>query len=481
MLPDLSSFVDKMKSTKLLLLIVLTHFLLNSGTQSSSALKIYSGEQTRSGFVLAINRLLEVLMQRFPTVNILWDSNNEEVKDLIAEVLSANDESLITQIFDFSRLKSVGVRMRSIVILLEGIESFHKFYENSIPNAFAYSRFYLFVLISGNVDDRNKIFDVMWRKSVFNVDILCKVDDDVRLYTFMPFHPGSKCGDTKPVLIDKIRNGALQVTADALFPEKFKNLQGCSVQVVTFEDGIAVFKRKQLDDDHALQGFDMELLRGLSSTINFKAEIKLLETPEPWGMVYENGTATGALSELREKNAEIGLGDYFLKANRLRILDSSVPYHSFPLVFVIPPGEPVSDFKKLVQPFQKIVWILLILTFVIGLLVVLIVNLRLERVKAFLYGTGIKHPVDNMIAVIFGVSQSKLPRRNFARFLLMMFLIFCLVQRSIYQGSLFIFLQSEGLEKEVQTVEEMVEKDFEFRMYKSYADIIENQPKILNK
>lgn len=91
MLPDLSSFVDKMKSTKLLLLIVLTHFLLNSGTQSSSALKIYSGEQTRSGFVLAINRLLEVLMQRFPTVNILWDSNNEEVKDLIAEVLSAND------------------------------------------------------------------------------------------------------------------------------------------------------------------------------------------------------------------------------------------------------------------------------------------------------------------------------------------------------------------------------------------------------
>lgn len=85
------------------------------------------------------------------------------------------------------------------------------------------------------------------------------------------------------------------------------------------------------------------------------------------------------------------------------------------------------------------------------------------------------------LIVIFGGSQTKLPTRNFSRFLLMSFLLFCLVQRNVYQGSLYIFLQSDGRHKEVQSIDEMVENGFDFYMYESYTDIIESHPNIYTK
>lgn len=55
-----------------------------------------------------------------------------------------------------------------------------------------------------------------------------------------------------------------------------------------------------------------------------------------------------------------------------------------------------------------------------------------------------------------------LPGRNFARYLLTIFILSCLVVRTAYQGKQFEFLQKDMRPADVETIEEMIERNFTF-------------------
>lgn len=129
---------------------------------------------------------------------------------------------------------------------------------------------------------------------------------------------------------------------------------------------------------------------------------------------------------------------------------------------MIPPGESLTPFEKLFRPFQQTVWIFLFITLLTGAVVIFIFNFSKKSSKALVFGDDIRTPYLNMLIGIVGGSQHVLPKKSFSRSLLMMFLLFCLVQRSIYQGSLYIFLQSDGRNPDVATIDEMIEKNFDF-------------------
>jgi hypothetical protein len=97
-----------------------------------------------------------------------------------------------------------------------------------------------------------------------------------------------------------------------------------------------------------------------------------------------------------------------------------------------------------------------------GFLVIFIVSRRSKIVQNFVYGRNVKDPTLNLFIGFIGGSQTVLPGRNFARFLLMSFLMYLLVIRTLYQGSYFKLLQSENKHKSVQSIEEMIEKNFTF-------------------
>lgn len=66
--------------------------------------------------------------------------------------------------------------------------------------------------------------------------------------------------------------------------------------------------------------------------------------------------------------------------------------------------------------------------------------------------------------VFFGIGMTQLPGRNFARFLLMLYILFCLVIRTAYQGKQFEFLQKDMRPADVETIDEMIEKNFTFHV-----------------
>jgi hypothetical protein len=64
--------------------------------------------------------------------------------------------------------------------------------------------------------------------------------------------------------------------------------------------------------------------------------------------------------------------------------------------------------------------------------------------------------------VVLGGGLFILPGRNFARFNLMMFILFCLVVRTAYQGVQFNMMLKEMRPRDLQTIDELFAHNFTF-------------------
>ncbi|XP_070495750.1 ionotropic receptor 21a-like [Chironomus tepperi] len=190
---------------------------------------------------------------------------------------------------------------------------------------------------------------------------------------------------------------------------------------------------------------------------------------------------SGAMGMAQRRSTDLAMGNLNLKVDRTEIMDHSLGYTLETLVFMIPKGRPMSAFHKLLRPFDNFVWMSIL--FVIGVSTVIIACLSLlpRRVRNFVYGDRVTTPYMNLMIAIYGGAQTILPRYNFARSLLMMFLLFCLVLRSLYQGALFQYLQASDNEPEVQSIEEMVGRDFTFFTIPSYDDMLKNNTLTRNR
>lgn len=158
--------------------------------------------------------------------------------------------------------------------------------------------------------------------------------------------------------------------------------------------------------------------------------------------------------------AEFTLGMYSITHRRSQFMTSSEQYFTVPFVLIIPPGRPFTAFEKLFKPFQLGVWLLMLLAFVTASLVMTVIKFQSATIRDFVFGAGNNSPYLNMVNAFLGGSMHLLPGRNFARSLLMMFVLFSLVKRTLYQGALFKFIQADDRNKEVQSVVELVERNF---------------------
>jgi Ligated ion channel L-glutamate- and glycine-binding site len=206
----------------------------------------------------------------------------------------------------------------------------------------------------------------------------------------------------------------------------------------------------------------------ISQAINFNVNVVHIGDE---GALYDDGKAEGPFKLLINNQTDLIVADYWLMPTRLKFIDSSLPYIVQQIAFIIPPGASFSSFEKLILPFDLITWIILIILFTISLIVIFGIQRAREK-NDRIYGD----PYMNFIAAIFGGSQRKLPQHNFHRIVLMTLVIFCLVMRTLYQASLYNFLQSNIQHKEAQSVDDMIERDYKFYYLSSVKDLFLETP-----
>lgn len=142
-----------------------------------------------------------------------------------------------------------------------------------------------------------------------------------------------------------------------------------------------------------------------------------------------------------DETVDFGISSLGYTEDRSAILLPGIQHYTSYVVFAVPSGRPYSSFEKLFLPFDEYSWLAVFVTLVVATSIILIINTQPISVKNFIYGHGIWGPLTNMINILFGGPLDKAPKGTFARTLVAMWLMFTLVIRTAYQGSLYKYLQ----------------------------------------
>lgn len=137
-------------------------------------------------------------------------------------------------------------------------------------------------------------------------------------------------------------------------------------------------------------------------------------------------------------------------------------YFSVPQLLIIPPGELLSPYEKLVYPFQFNVWISLALL-VAGVLTFSSVYRKFFE-KSFNLGF-----IDFSLLIVGG-SYPKLSEKQHKRLTLMTFLIFTLIMRTLYVAVLFRLLKDNVTHPTIESIDEMIEKKYNFYVYPAFVE-----------
>lgn len=366
-------------------------------------------------------------------------------------------------------LHETKVRRHLSVVMISSIEDFYKFHSKLTPTLFNYQGKFLFVLRKGNLDEVAEILKSFWSLNILNVNILFQENSSTFVYTYSPFLR-NKCDDASPVLIYEIRNESSSRAVGKFFIDKTLNLNGCQVRVATSNNSLPyIFQENFSNGTYRLYGRDIKLIESLSGSLNFSINYTYVGEE---GSLHKNGSASGPFLQLLQNKADIIVADYWLVAIRLKYFDNAVPYYSQQIAFMIPYASELSSFEKFLRPLDIPTWILLSVFVLIGIVVVFAVEkFSPKHIQNFVLGSDNSQPLLNLLLALFGFLQSKTPRNNFARFLLIAFVMFCLVMRTLYTGSLYRMLQEKAYHVEVKSMKDMIRKDFTIYHIDSLTDL----------
>lgn len=138
--------------------------------------------------------------------------------------------------------------------------------------------------------------------------------------------------------------------------------------------------------------------------------------------------------KIGDDDANLTVGSIILTTHRAEIYSRSYTHFYGSLLYAIPNGSPYSSLEKLVFPFRNKVWYCLCVIFLIAVVVMFILKLMPKKNREFVVGKSTS-PMFNMISIFLGgaVIFYKVPVRNFARTIFLLWLFFSLIVRNAYQ------------------------------------------------
>jgi hypothetical protein len=432
-------------------------FLLPSDSCSVLTCTYHQSNLLQAGAVF-INKVLVKKMTTLPTVNLAMKKSRQ---DFVDELMKRIELATAWRLETISFISPIKKHRRLMnVFLIRDFRGFMEIYQKLTPENFKLNGFYpsyQIWLLDGKIDGIEEIFKLMWRIQVYNVNVMFEDEKgEVLVQTFHPFSDGF-CGDTTVKTINKFKDGRFEKNLETLFVDKMENLHGCPVRVAIADDiEPHVVVKESSDGSKTFSGRDVDLINALAKMINFTVNITFVGSE---GYVFDNGTAMGPFKALIDGEADISISDWWLKANRLNLFDATSSYISENTIFVVPHGSDFTALEKLIYPFHYQSWIAIISFLLIGIFVIFIIQRRSTDIQDFVFGREIRGNSLKLFAVFFGVSLRRLPSRNFARYLLMMFIIYSLIIRTLYQGSFYELLKSKKRHEEIQSIDEIIQKE----------------------
>lgn len=440
-----------------------SNFISNESNVNTNLIpnkKFKINDDTFEAFCQIANQI-EIIEGRRPFLSVIWAFEDEsdpklmELRERVAECdftsMTVRYDSYLGLIENTKLSGGRSFRRNFGIIFVDKFTTFRILESRITSDTFIPRGFFLFFMVNGKFKEYEEMAKILYEKQLFRVAFAYEDPESGQLQfdRISVFHHG-KCWSSKPMKVVKFEGGKFLGDSSQIHQRDFENLYGCKVNVPIFHRPPALI----IDEEtNKVGGFDYKILQWLSEKMNFKINEIRLEGSYQWGTFnLTSMKMSGALKELYEGDAHLAIGAYILRSNRSEYFEFSNAYMATSLVITIPLGERYTSFEQLLKPFGVVTWSLMLTIFLASILAILIINLKFKRMKKHIYGSNIRTPMMNLITAILGGSQNKLPKQNFSRFLLMMLLVFCLVQRNLYQGLLFIFITGNQRHPEIQSL-----------------------------
>lgn len=238
--------------------------------------------------------------------------------------------------------------------------------------------------------------------------------------------------------------------------EKFQDFHDCELKLWIFNDISGAYWSRSVFDsknnEYRVSGLIPDFFWTVSENFNYKP--KFQDDPN---------------------EAEVCFEIYRIENFGDSLLHMTSTFVEIQDLILATPGELYSPYEKLWLPFDDTTWTLLLLTFLIAFVAIFIINRFPRHIRILIYGENIQTPALNVVSTFFGISQLKVPVKTFSRFLLLLFVMFCLIFRTCYQSELFEFMTNEPRRPAPKTIEDLTMRNYTLYLSENYKiDILEH-------
>lgn len=397
---------------------------------------VSSNSVSTSAFNLAFKAITSKVLESNGYVTIINFSED-------SKVISSLDGTIPYQLSRMNRNFDKFYLEISAIITFDTVDSFKSFNDkailkNSFPKSF---QFFIYCIDSRSIEQQLKLVkDTTILRFLYFV---VEEKDQISLMTFVWFTP-RQCNLPQLVTINKF-NKKSKIWNDNVFEiEKFSNLEGCPLVFGIPSQGMAARCDVRRGGSMKCEGYNVQIVKDLSKSMNFLFKFNPLRSGN---YLYENLPVEllvqqSLTSSLRPKTV------------------TTLPYVFQDYRIAVSPSEEYSAYEKLLLPFDHSTWVMITATFSAAFLTIAILNLTGKKFRELVFGENVKTPTLNVAAIFFGISQLKLPTKSFARVLVMIFFLYTMIIRTVWQSKNFDFCQRSISKPNVKTIGQMIQKNY---------------------
>jgi len=318
----------------------------------------------------------------------------------------------------------------------------------------------------------HKITQLFKKLTMFEAEIIhhsyfiVNEDNFIILATVEYFSP-KICNQAHFTILNKLDKTTLKWTSDLKNHEKFLDFYGCELVLMLptpYNDGINLYPSGYALMDKTMTEY---FTHGITPVI-FNIAAKAHNFIDGYQPVVVKSDKLLLFKPYEAKivryDNKFKIPHVFLFTLSIRSITGHFRYSNtfvdLRVSLYVTPAEAYTPYEKLLLPFDMLTWILLVMTFLIAFCVILIVNKLRKVIQNLIYGHNVQHPSYNVIGAFFGISQTRLPKKDFPRFLLALFLMFCLIFRTCYQNKLFEFMTSEPRRAPPKIRSDLIDKNY---------------------
>lgn len=241
----------------------ITHLVL------TMSFELVNKEMNFSQRNIAATKMISRLIQESEKSTVHVINSNSEI---IESFLRSHDLQITVKMENLGTISiSENRKIAAMLMQLESYDDFERFVRLVKTELFRFDGYFVIIYANENLQEIERIFSKLWKIYIYNVNVLVKNPTSsnlISMLTYMPFFDQS-CNNTNIVQINEFDTNSMKWSKNVFFPAKFKNLNGCLIRVIAFENVPFFIINNTRTGQEKYTGTNVDLVNLLGNELNF--------------------------------------------------------------------------------------------------------------------------------------------------------------------------------------------------------------------